>query len=96
METEAHSGIFIGKVFPVSGTPQRPSEVQVGPSDDLILSYLDKENTDPGIPWNRVYAVEQTSDAVPELRIYDVTSRPLTEEEMKERVEELSRFIKES
>jgi TolA-binding protein len=84
LESEPHSGIFIGRVFPVSGAPQRPSEITVGASDDLLLSYLDQENTDPGIPWNRVYAVEQTSESMPELRIYDMLSRPLTEDEAKQ------------
>ena len=83
VETEEHSGIFLGKVFPVQAAPQRPSEIQVGASEDLIVAYLDNENTDPGIPWERVCVVEQTSDAVPELRIYDVSSRELTSNELK-------------
>jgi TolA-binding protein len=81
VETGPHSGIFLGKVFPISVAPQRPSELTVVKGDDLILSYMDRENTDPGIPWNRNYLVEQTSDRVPELRIYDITSLPLSSNE---------------
>ena len=50
LESEKHSGMFVGKVFPISGKPTRPGELQVGPSDEIELSYLDVDNTNPGIP----------------------------------------------
>ena len=50
--------------------------------DDVTLSYFDAENTDPGVPWYRTYAVEQTEDRAPEVRIFDLSSRPLTTNEM--------------
>jgi TolA-binding protein len=77
LETEGHSGIFLGTVFPVAGKPERPSELTVAANDDLTLSYLDRENTDPGIPWERTSFVEQTGSDDPEVRVYDVASRPL-------------------
>ncbi len=79
LETDTHSGIFLGKVFPVKGVPQRPSEIQLSPNDDLTLNYLDAENTDPGIPWERTFALEQTSHSVPQLRLYSYISRLLSE-----------------
>lgn len=82
LETDAHSGVFIGRVFPVTGDPQRPSEVKVGSGDDLILTYLDTENTDPGIPWTRSYVIEQAVFAPPDLRCYETVSYPLSTNEI--------------
>jgi len=81
LETDAHSGVFIGTVFPVAGEPARPAEVKVAPGDDLVVAYVDRENTDPGIPWERTSLVEQTGSSVPQLRVYDVASRPLDAQE---------------
>ncbi|OPX22008.1 MAG: hypothetical protein B1H04_05665, partial [Planctomycetales bacterium 4484_123] len=77
LETEKHSGVFIGAVFPVAGRPQRKSELTVRPGDDVILTYLDKENTDPGIPWRRSCVIEQVYFKKPQLWVYNVTSEPL-------------------
>lgn len=81
IETEDHSGIFLGTVFAVTGKPSRPSEINVAAGDDLKISYLDRDNTDPGIPWERTSLVEQTGSDAPELRVYDVASRPLDDKE---------------
>ena len=81
LETAAHSGVFIGAVFPVAGEPARPTELAVAPGDDLLISYLDRENTDPGISWERTNLVEQSGFGAVQLRIYDVASRPLEEAE---------------
>ena len=81
LETEDHSGIFLGTVFPVAGQPSRPSEITVTAGDDLKIAYLDRDNTDPGIAWERTSLVEQTGSDEPQLRVYDVASRPLDEKE---------------
>jgi len=93
LETEPHSGIFLGKVFPVAGTPQRPSEIHLGANDDLRLTYRDLENTNPGIPWDRTVTLEQTGSEAPEVRVYDYTSRLLTGPELADlrRVQESAR-----
>ncbi|MCG3148814.1 MAG: Outer membrane protein assembly factor BamD [Verrucomicrobiae bacterium] len=83
LETELHSGVFIGKVFPVAGAPQRPAELTVRSGDDVLIGYLDEENTDPGVPWDRTVVVEQTVETTPVLKVYDMVSRPLTEDELK-------------
>ena len=83
LETEAHSGVFLGKVFPVTGAPTRSSEITVSLDEDVTIGYLDKENTDPGIPWERQFVVEQTAATQPALRVYDVVSRQLTTAELK-------------
>ena len=33
-ETEPHSGIFVGNIFPIVGQPKRPNDIVVGPEDD--------------------------------------------------------------
>jgi len=81
LETEPHSGIFVGTVFPVAAAAQRPSEVTVAAGEDLTLVYLDRDNTDPGIPWERSVVVEQVGTEDPELRIFDVAARPLDDAE---------------
>ncbi|MBM4030351.1 MAG: tetratricopeptide repeat protein [Planctomycetes bacterium] len=81
LETAEHSGVFVGGIFPVAADPKRESELKVAQGDDVLVAYQDKENTDPGIPWDRVATVEQTVWAPPRLAVYEVTSRPLTEEE---------------
>jgi TolA-binding protein len=69
-------------VFPVAGEPGRPTEITVKASDDLHIAYLDRENTDPGIPWERIGLVEQAGSEGPELRVYDVASRQLDDKEL--------------
>jgi outer membrane protein assembly factor BamD (BamD/ComL family) len=81
LETEPHSGVFLGKAFPVSGAPQRPSEITLAPNEDLTVAYWDAENTDPGIAWERTVTLEQTVPGVPELRLYDYASRLLSAQE---------------
>ena len=79
LETEEHSGVFLGVLFPLRGEPKRNSEMTVKEGDDVILTYLDKENTDPGIPWNRTFAVEQVWFEPPQVRLYEVSSLTLEE-----------------
>ncbi|MEI6635024.1 MAG: tetratricopeptide repeat protein [Planctomycetota bacterium] len=81
LETDVHSGVFIGTVFPVAGEPTRDTELKVATGDDLFMTYVDRDNTDPGIPWERTSLVEQSGADEPELRVYDVASRPLDDKE---------------
>jgi outer membrane protein assembly factor BamD (BamD/ComL family) len=83
LESSVHSGIFIGRFFPVSGEPQRPSELKVEAEDDITLAYTDEQNTDYGIPWKRTYLVEQAVPTEPELRVYNYVSRFLENDELK-------------
>ncbi len=82
IETAPHSGTFEGRIFPVSGRPKRREEMTVQPGADVMLSYRDAENTDPGVPTDRGAVVEQVSWRDPQLRVYEVTSRRLTDEEI--------------
>jgi hypothetical protein len=82
LESAPHSGIFLGRFFPVSGAPQRPSELKVEPGEDITLAYQDEQNTDYGIPWPRTYQVEQAVPAEPEMRVYEYLSRVLEADEL--------------
>lgn len=76
-ETGEHSGAFAGRIFPINESPKRKSEVRVVDGDDLVLAYMDKENTEPGVPWIRSVVVDQVWYQDPEVRIYEVQSHEL-------------------
>ncbi len=81
VESAPHSGVFIGRVFPVPHPPTRPSEIQVEGPEDLILSYRDEENTSPGIPWDRRAIIMPVVQTLPRLNVYNVSSWLLEEAE---------------
>ncbi|MBI2192490.1 MAG: outer membrane protein assembly factor BamD [Planctomycetes bacterium] len=81
LETEPHSGVFVGKIFPIEGKPERPSEITVKPGDEINIGYFDRENTDYGIPWERQSAIEQAFYKTPELRVYEVASQEASHEQ---------------
>ncbi|MFO7870463.1 MAG: tetratricopeptide repeat protein [Kiritimatiellia bacterium] len=89
MEQSAHSGVFVGRIFPVEEEPTRKSEIKVSEGDDIIITYLDKENTDPGIPWNRTVNIEQVWYQEPEVRVFDVSSFPVPDEELEKQNKEI-------
>lgn len=82
LETEEHSGKFIGSVFTAKGQAAQPNELAVAPEEYIVVAYEDKENTDPGIPWTRQQVVQQISYEPPQLRVYEVTSIPLDEKKI--------------
>jgi outer membrane protein assembly factor BamD (BamD/ComL family) len=77
METEPHSGQFIGRVFPVEGRSQRDSELQVSEGATLTFIYRDKENLDPGIPADRRVTIEHAKYMTPEFGVYTTKTEPL-------------------
>jgi tetratricopeptide (TPR) repeat protein len=79
VETEEHSGRFLGRVFPVTGEPARASEVKVAEGGTLTASYLDTENLSPGIPTERKVLIEQATWQEPALATYHMTSDVLPE-----------------
>ncbi|MBU4198436.1 MAG: hypothetical protein KKE37_01285 [Verrucomicrobia bacterium] len=82
LETEEHSGKFIGSVFIVKGQATRTNELVVAPEENIIVAFDDKENTDPGIPWIRQQVVQQISSEPPQLRVYEISSIPLDEKKI--------------
>lgn len=82
IETDKHSGMFVSRIFPVTTEPKRPTEIFVTSGDDIQIVYRDEKNTDYGIPWDRIYTLEQAAPTPPELRVFTYESRPLTSNEL--------------
>ena len=77
LETEKHSGVFLGRVFPVEGEPSRSSEIKIQPGGTLIAKYLDTENLDPGIPTERSTEITHALYNTPNFDAYTFTSEAL-------------------
>jgi tetratricopeptide (TPR) repeat protein len=77
LETEAHSGEFVGRIFPVEGKPERGSEIQVAEGAAITATYRDMENLNPGIPTDRSVTVEHAKYVTPEMGVYNASSEPL-------------------
>ncbi len=77
VETEEHSGIFLGRIFPVVGQPARASEIQLTEGGTLTASYRDSENLSPGIPTDREVIIQHARYSDPALSTYNVTSKSL-------------------
>ena len=77
VETEAHSGRFVGRVFPVEGKPARDSEIQITPGATLTAMYRDMENLEPGIPTDRSVTIEHARYVTPQLGLYQVSTEAL-------------------
>ena len=77
LETGRHTGMFIGRVFPVSTEPERDSDIPIEPGDTLTARYRDEENLSPGIPTDRTVVIEHARFVEPVLAVYNVTSQPL-------------------
>ena len=79
VETEKHSGRFLGRVFPVEGKPARESEIQVAPGGSLTVTFRDMENLDPGVPADRAVTIVHARYAAPVMGGYTVSREPLPE-----------------
>ena len=77
VETEEHSGRFLGRIFPVTGEPARDSEIKVAEAGTLTATYLDTENLSPGIPTERTVIIQQARYTDPALSAYTVTTKQL-------------------
>lgn len=77
VETEEHSGRFLGRVFPVPGEPARASEIKVAEGGGMTLAYHDAENLDPGIAATRSVELQHAGYKDPVLESYPTYSEPL-------------------
>jgi len=77
VETEIHSGQFVGRIFPVKGKPARASEIQIPAGGTLTAIYRDVENLDPGIPTDRSATVEHAQYVIPAIGVYTLESEAL-------------------
>ena len=74
VETEEHSGRFMGRVFPIEGEPSRASEIKITPGGTLTAVYRDVENLNPGIPTDRTVTISHAVYSTPALSAYALTS----------------------
>jgi tetratricopeptide (TPR) repeat protein len=74
LETEEHSGQFMGRVFPVEGEPARSSEIQITQGGTLTAIYRDTENLDPGIPIDREVTISHAQYVEPALDAYAIST----------------------
>lgn len=77
VETEEHSGQFIGRVFPVEGEPTRSSEIQLSEGGSITAIYRDMENLEPGIPADRSVTISHAQYETPELGFYTMSAKTL-------------------
>ncbi len=77
VETEEHSGRFMGRVFPVEGEPSRDAEIKLSPGGTITAVYRDMENLDPGIPADREVTISHARYSLPLLSAYAQSSEPL-------------------
>jgi tetratricopeptide (TPR) repeat protein len=84
LETEEHSGRFIGKIFPVEGEPSRASEIKMVKGGTLTAVYRDQENLSPGIPTDRKVTISHANYEIPSLAAYNLASKKLPPAEPEE------------
>jgi tetratricopeptide (TPR) repeat protein len=77
IETEEHSGRFLGRIFPVTGQPARASEIQLSEGGTLKAVYRDSENLSPGIPTDREITIQHAIYSEPVLSAYHTTTKPI-------------------
>jgi len=77
LETEEHSGRFIGKIFPVEGEPSRASEIKMVKGGTLTAAYRDQENLSPGIPTDRKVTISHANYEIPSLAAYNLARKKL-------------------
>ncbi|MBM4031612.1 MAG: tetratricopeptide repeat protein [Planctomycetes bacterium] len=70
-ERHNHSGVFLALLR--LGKKTEKDTLKLAPGDVITASVLDKENTRPGVPVERVYTVEEAGRSKPSLLIYRTT-----------------------
>lgn len=90
LETGEHTGVFLGKVFPITGEPSRDSEIKVEPGGTITAIYRDEENLEPGIPTDRVVTIEHAMFRKPGMSVYDTlaTALPMPPRDTADHVDE--------
>ncbi|MBF0244544.1 MAG: tetratricopeptide repeat protein, partial [Planctomycetes bacterium] len=65
---KVHSGLFMQILS--FGDVTKDTTIKVASGDTVSVSYLDRENTSPGVPFAREYSVSECSVGDPYIRIY--------------------------
>ena len=63
-----HAGTFLATLK--IGDRTGKGQIKVVPGDKITVSYLDRENTDPGVPIERTYSVMEAGDGAVEGLVY--------------------------
>jgi TolA-binding protein len=67
---KVHTGIFLATLKTGAATNPTKKILGVKPGDVITATYLDSENTDPGIPLERSYRVSEAGTGTPKIRIF--------------------------
>jgi len=70
-ETGEHTGIF--RQILRTGNKTEGDMIRTRPGDEIIVSFLDRENTTPGIPYDRSYSVWEAGKSTPDPLVYRTT-----------------------
>jgi len=76
-EDPREPGIFRVWVKPVTGAPAADDEIQVKEGGSLTALYRDAENTDPGVPADRLASIRHAAYESPVLRLSHSTVTPI-------------------
>jgi len=85
-ERHPHSGVFLA-VLRIGGKTEKDT-IKVRPGEAVTAGYLDRENTEPGVPIERSYSIEEAGRSTPQLLVYRTTVKLAedTSEEAKARL----------
>ncbi len=67
-ERSRHSGVFMAVLK--TGAETKGDQIKVNTGDQLTASYIDAENTNPGVPVERVYTINEAGSGKPEFLVY--------------------------
>jgi outer membrane protein assembly factor BamD (BamD/ComL family) len=76
-ETGPATGIFRLLVTPTPEAPTGENEFQIPAGGTLTVTYLDRENTRPGVPTERIANIEHAEYATPVIHLAHATVKPL-------------------
>jgi len=84
-----HAGVFMAIIR--IGDVTKDDQIKVNPGDQLTVSYLDTENTVPGVPVERTYSVNEGGASKPEFLVYKTNLKQVldTSEEAKAKLQRL-------
>jgi len=70
-EQHHHAGVFLAILRIGDKTDAARSTIKVNDNDHVTVSYLDKENTNPGVPFERSYTVTTAERTDPAIMVYN-------------------------
>ena len=88
-EWHKHAGVFVGILR--MGKESGKDTIKVADGDKINVTYLDKENTIPGVPVDREYSIFEAGISKPDITVYrtDITQVEDTSDEAKAKARRL-------